>query len=141
MTIYYFNEDGRFTGEGTSAICPKDGATTIVPSSNEDVWNGIKWIAPPPLSQEQLDVIAKNEDEIKIENQIKKMTIKTKSGKTFHADYQARINMMSGVMSAEFANKTETTWKLYDKDENGENIETMVTLDELKEATYLALEK
>ncbi len=75
------------------------------------------------------------------EELIQKMTIKTKSGKTFHADYQARINMMSGVMSAEFANKNETIWKLYDKDENGENIETMVTLDELKEATYLALEK
>ncbi len=80
-------------------------------------------------------------EDIQIEEQIRVMTIKTTSGKTFHADYQARINMMSGVMSAEFAKKTETTWKLYDKDENGKNIETMVTLDELKEATYLALEK
>ncbi len=76
-----------------------------------------------------------------IESQIKTMIVTTASKKTFHADDQARLNMMAGVMSAEFANITEATWRLYDKDEAGANIETIVTLNELKEAIYLALKK
>lgn len=137
MNIYYFDETGNCTGAGTSATCPNKGATQLKPKTDKDKWDGTKWINPPLSTQEEIEEIANTE----IEKKIRTMTVTTLSKKTFHADDQARINIIAGVMSAEFAKKTQTTWKLYDKDENGKNIEALVTLDELREANYLALEK
>ena len=64
---------------------------------------------------------------------IETMTVTIENGKEFDATEIARINMMSAVMSAEFMKLTETTWRLAD------NTETLVTLDELKEAVAVAL--
>ncbi|NOQ32450.1 MAG: hypothetical protein GQ570_15180 [Helicobacteraceae bacterium] len=66
-------------------------------------------------------------------NYIKSMTITTNSGKQFDAHLEARINMLTAIEASKLNNLTSTKWKLA----TGESVE--VTLDELKEASLLAL--
>jgi hypothetical protein len=49
MKIYYFDEEGNLSGEGTSATLPEDGATEIAPSTSADKWNGTTWEIPITL--------------------------------------------------------------------------------------------
>jgi len=61
MNIYYFDENGNQTGSGTSATCPSEEATELVPSSSEDTWNGTKWISPPPPPPPTQEELAKEQ--------------------------------------------------------------------------------
>lgn len=56
-------------------------------------------------------------------------------GKEFDAHLEARINMMNAVMSSEHAGILETHWRLAD------NSIELVTVEELKVASFLALQK
>lgn len=64
------------------------------------------------------------------------MTVTTASGKEFDAHLEARVNMAAAIQSATDKGLTSTSWRLATSD----TPET-VTLDELKEANYLALSK
>lgn len=48
--LYYFGENGNFTGEGESfSIVP--GSTLIEPATSADIWDGEKWVTPPEPEQ------------------------------------------------------------------------------------------
>jgi len=69
------------------------------------------------------------------EEAVTKLTVQIESGKSFDANKEARINIISAILSSEFLDVTETPWKL------SNNTIATVTLDELKEANALALAK
>ena len=64
---------------------------------------------------------------------VTKMKVMISTGKVFGADRDARTNIISAILAADYTGITETEWKMEDN-----TIQT-VTLDELKEANALAL--
>ena len=62
-------------------------------------------------------------------------TVIDEIGKEFDAHLEARINMMNAVMSSEYAGVTTTVWRL------ANNTDAVVSLEELKLASLLALQK
>ena len=67
-----------------------------------------------------------------------KLTVTTESGKVFYADSASRIDLQGAITSAELKGITEKPWKLAEPID-GQKI-VIVTLDEIKEAVFLALE-
>jgi len=65
----------------------------------------------------------------------KYMVVTVSSGKTFDADLQSRLNISDAILLASELSQTETVWRLAD------NSNAIVTVDELKEARLLALQK
>ena len=63
------------------------------------------------------------------------ITVTTSSGKVFDGNETARINMLSAIQSATFLNQTQAGWKLAD------NTVDIVTVDEIKEALALAIQR
>ena len=65
---------------------------------------------------------------------IAKATV-TVGDKVFDANLEARQNMADAILAANYAGQTETVWRMAD------NSEVTVTIDELKQAHLLALQK
>lgn len=63
------------------------------------------------------------------------ITVTTQSGKTFDGNETARNNMLSAIFSADLIGQTESDWKLAD------NTVANITLDELKEALALSIQR
>jgi hypothetical protein len=63
------------------------------------------------------------------------ITVTTQSGKTFDGNETARNNMMCAIMTADIIGQTESDWKLAD------NTVAHITLDELKEALALSIQR
>jgi hypothetical protein len=59
--------------------------------------------------------------------------VTTQSGKQFNGNETARVNMVSAITLAGFANQLSTSWKL------ANNTVATVTLTELQEALHLAM--
>ncbi len=100
---------------------------------NEYVENG--GVTEPYKTAEELLVDKQAKDKTEANQAIQVMTVTTHSGKEFDAHQEARINMMSAILGSEITGQTETVWRLYD------HAEVVVSVDELKEATVLALRK
>ena len=101
----------------------------------------VREFVAPEVTEDMLDAYLNTNDGylkyLKSESNkiIESMTVTISSGKEFDANELARVNMMSAVISSEFAGLTETSWRL------ANNETTVVTLNELKEAVMLALVK
>lgn len=67
-----------------------------------------------------------------------RLTVTTESGKVFYADSASRIDLQGAITLAELKGVTEKPWKLAEPIDGVKVV--MVTLDEIKEAVYLALE-
>lgn len=67
-----------------------------------------------------------------------KLTVTTESGKVFYADSASRIDLQGAIALAESKGITQKPWKLAEPID-GQKI-VIVTLDEIKEAVFLALE-
>ena len=88
-------------------------------------------ITNPPPTAEQLQAQAKAE---KLQA-LAAITVTTSSGKVFDGNETARINMLSAIQSATFLNQTQAGWKLAD------NTVAIVTVDEIKEALALSIQR
>jgi hypothetical protein len=64
-----------------------------------------------------------------------KITVTTQAGNTFDGNETARINMMSAIMAAEIVGQSSSNWKMA----NNETV--LITLDELKEALALSIQR
>jgi len=71
------------------------------------------------------------------EETLKKLTVTLSDGKVFYADAESRIDLRDAIELGIELNQTSTAWKLAE-DFNGSRI-VEVTIDELKEASKLAL--
>ena len=80
---------------------------------------------------------AKKEAEAIKAEQLKKLTVTIGDGKVFYADAESRIDLRDAIELGIELNQTSTAWKLAE-DFNGSRI-VEVTIDELKEASKLAL--
>ena len=68
-----------------------------------------------------------------IKNKLENLSVKISTGKVFDANLEARQNLSDAIIAADFLKIKETKWRMFD------NSETVVTLDELKEAHALAI--
>lgn len=66
-----------------------------------------------------------------------KMTVPTESGKVFYADTASRQDLADAILHGTDLGQTSTLWKLAEEFEGSKIVS--VTLDELKEASRLAL--
>lgn len=82
-------------------------------------------------SEAELASIAK---QAKIEA-LNNITVTSSKGNVFDGNETARINMLSAIQSATFLNQTQAGWKLAD------NTVEIVTVDEIKEALALAIQR
>ena len=60
--------------------------------------------------------------------QVKALTVTTVSGKTFNGDEVSQSRMARAILAAGIVDQTQTYWTL------ANNVSTLITLDELKEA-------
>ena len=125
--------------EAVEATYDEDGM--ILTEAVAEVVELVREFVAPEVTEDMLDAYLNTNDGylkyLKSESNkvIESMTITISSGKEFDANELARVNMMSAVISSEFAGLTETSWRL------ANNETTVVTLNELKEAVMLALVK
>lgn len=63
------------------------------------------------------------------------ITVTTQAGNTFDGNETARNNMMCAIMAADIIGQKESDWKLAD------NTVAHITLDELKEALALSIQR
>lgn len=70
---------------------------------------------------------------LQVKNKLEKLSVKISTGKVFDANLEARQNLADAIIAADFLKINETKWRMFD------NSETVVTLDELKEAHALAI--
>ena len=116
--VYAFAADGSqdaFIAEGLVAITEADA-------------DAIRF---PPPTAEQLAAQAKTEKLAALSSII----VTTTSGKIFDGNADARLNMLSAITAAGILGQTSANWKLAD------NTVQNVTLDELKEALALAIQR
>lgn len=69
------------------------------------------------------------------EDALSSITVTTTNGNTFDGDDVARADMLNAIIASDFLGLTEHTWKLSD------NSWKEITLDELKEASALAIQR
>lgn len=125
--------------EAVEATYDEDGR--VLTEAVAEVVELVREFVAPEVTEAMLDVYLNTNDGylkyLKSESNkvIESMTVTISSGKEFDANELARVNMMSAVISSEFAGLTETSWRL------ANNETTVVTLNELKEAVMLALVK
>ena len=125
--------------EAVEATYDEDGM--VLTEAVPEVVELVREFVAPEVTEDMLDAYLNTNDGylkyLKSESNkvIESMTITISSGKEFDANELARVNMMSAVISSEFAGLTETSWRL------ANNETTVVTLNELKEAVMLALVK
>lgn len=70
---------------------------------------------------------------LQVKNKLEKLSVKISTGKVFDANLEARQNLADAIIAADFLKIDKTKWRVFD------NSETVVTLDELKEAHALAI--
>ena len=70
---------------------------------------------------------------LQVKNKLEKLSVKISTGKVFDANLEARQNLADAIIAADFLKIDKTKWRMFD------NSETVVTLDELKEAHALAI--
>lgn len=70
---------------------------------------------------------------LQVKNKLEKLSVKISTGKVFDANLEARQNLADAIIVADFLKIDKTKWRMFD------NSETVVTLDELKEAHALAI--
>ena len=70
---------------------------------------------------------------LQVKNKLEKLSVKISTGKVFDANLEARQNLADAIIAADFLKIDKTKWRMFD------NSETIVTLDELKEAHALAI--
>ena len=125
--------------EAVEATYDEDGR--VLTEAVAEVVELVREFVAPEVTEDMLDAYLNTNDGylkyLKSESNkiIESMTVTISSGKEFDANELARVNMMSAVISSEFAGLTETSWRL------ANNETTVVTLNELKEAVMLALVK
>lgn len=96
-------------------------------------------------------VITKEEQEVNYRNQVaillaeeqkeeilNRLKVTVTSGKVFYADLSSRVDISNAIQLAQSYNLTEKEWKLAE-DYNGQGKWIMVTVAELEEALYIAL--
>ena len=71
----------------------------------------------------------------KVSESIGTATVTTSTGKEFDANLEARQNLADAILANSYIGVAETVWRLAD------NTEATVTIEELKEAHLLALQK
>lgn len=101
-----------------------------------DTWlsdNGKEFVAPE-TTEDDLDAYLASQKDYR-DYLRKTMTVEVSSGKVFDADMQSRLNISDAILLAGELNQTETVWRLAD------NTDVTVTIDELKEARLLAIQK
>lgn len=120
MTKYYVDEDGLYIGCSDDAAPPESG--TVVPDHPIDPlgyrWDGEKYVTYLPK-----------------EKALNTIVVTTQAGNTFDGNETARNNMMSAIMAAEIVGQTTSNWKMA----NNETV--LITLDELKEALALSIQR
>jgi len=92
-----------------------------------------KALQNPQLSAEQIEAEAERVKEATLAT----LTVTVASGKVFYADLASRVDIDGAIRNAEEKNITQTEWKLAQEVEGSKYV--IVTLAELKEASYLAL--
>lgn len=85
----------------------------------------------PELIVEMTELIV----EMGKENALNAVTVKTSSGKIFNGNETARNNMLSAIVASDYLKQTKSNWRLAD------NTVAEVTLDEIKEALALSIQK
>ena len=70
---------------------------------------------------------------LQVKNKLEKLSVKISTGKVFDANLEARQNLADAIIAADFLKIDKTKWRMFD------NSETVVTLDELKEAHALSI--
>ena len=141
VTFEQYKNETKVIQEAVEATYDDDGIE-LTPAIPE-----VKILVRPyiPLTEDELESKLLDVDEYveyksklakdELNTAIEKMTVIVSSGKEFDANELARINMMSAVISAEFAEINKTKWKLA----NNEIVD--VTVLDLKEAVMLSLAK
>lgn len=132
MIVYYYDVKGDQMGAGDSATLP-DNATGQMPKTENDKWDGSQWVTPD-LSPDEIKERERRDAEALRNQTLSNLTVTTSSGKTFDANNQARLDMQSGITAAIYQKKTKERWRLAD------NSEKEITLDELQEASALAIQ-
>lgn len=89
----------------------------------------------PPLTPAELATIAALEAKQAKEAALATITVAIASGKVFDGNDRARNNMLSAITAASFLGQTTANWKLAD------NTVALVTLDEVKEALALSIQR
>lgn len=67
------------------------------------------------------------------EEAVIKMTVIISTGKEFDADDRSRLNMICAIDASQFLGRSESLWRL------ANNVEVLVTLNEMREANAKAL--
>lgn len=121
-TKYFVNAAGDYLG-GFCGSKPPKGAVEVptAPNHGLDKWVNGAWVAYEPV-QSKGDLLAS-------------ITVTTQSGNTFDGNETARNNMMSAIMAAEIVGQATSNWKMA----NNETV--LITLDELKEALALSIQR
>lgn len=79
------------------------------------------------------------ENKLIVKNKLRNLNVTTTSGKVFYADLESRVDLEVAVQRLLDNNITETKWKLAEPIDGKK--EQTVTIEELKEASKLALFK
>ena len=95
----------------------------------------VGWQTKPNFTQAELDAIALTEAKQAIQEALSNIVVTTSNGNTFDGDDVARADMLNAIIASETLGLTEHTWKLSD------NSWKEITLDELKEASALAIQR
>ena len=118
---------------GTISVPKADG--------NRDYQAVKKWIDNPKnvvgaeFTASQLEEKAVVQAKQDIADALEVLTVETTAGNVFDATLEARQNLADAILASDFLKQTEAVWRLAD------NTEVLITLDELKEAHALALQK
>lgn len=122
---------------GSQVSCPKVNSNIeyeMVKEWLKDSNNSIK----PEFTTKELEAQTKQLDEQVKTEALTKLTVTTQSGKVFYADTESRVDLNDAVRKAEKEKLSSTYWKLA-KEFGGKRI-VSVTIEEIIEASYLALE-
>ena len=134
MIWQYKIEDNKLiTGSGKVLL---EGFTEFTTSFDEEGNEIFPVEMQPYLEAERLEQNLQEAKQAK-EETLKKLTVTLSDGKVFYADAESRIDLRDAIELGIELNQTSTAWKLAE-DFNGSRI-VEVTIDELKEASKLAL--
>lgn len=113
-----------------------------------------KWLSQdgnnlsPTFTDKELQEREKMLQDEEKEKSLDKLTVTTDSGKVFYADSEARTDLLSAIYEADLKGLTSSPWKLAEPWVVEGEVQTpikdekiyVVTLEELREASRLALE-
>lgn len=129
--------------EGSYRVTYEDGTVSSVPEQEGNrhytqvllaIEDGVE--IEDQYTEEELSaaaVIAAAAEKVEL---LSHLTVTTASGKVFYADAESRLDLEVAIQRGSEIGIAETTWKLAE----GEDRMVVVSIDELKEASYLALQ-